>query len=445
MIVDLSAAATARDLIEGDPESLFADADNLEATGTALEGLAEAAVATDVGPWDGEAHDAYLEAIRGTRADIFKVVDAMTAAASALRQHAWALKWALRRAQTALDLYRSVPPNLDGGFPPEEHSRAYSIVDEAQEGSWSSTLATARTLNELAAQTEYRPTFWNHVGYHASELWHGVVESVDGLISLVWDTSLPRLIIDPSGWGTSASAYLSLPGRIAADPAQFGKDLIGYDTLMTSPARWAGNLVPDLIAGLASGGTAAAVTRTARATSVVARTARDVAEAAAGAGARRADELTDAATQATGAARYTADELATPTPGDGPVTFRIREDMSAEEVTQVLRYVDTANAARLDGALSETGRVGTGGELREAASDAAAAERARAAAAGTPYQGHVGHAPDTTWTGRPEAYEWHDQSPLVNTSLGGKAPQYPVGHIPTVFEAVMPDGSHVAR
>ena len=134
-------------------------------------------------------------------------------------------------------------------------------------------------------------------------------------------------------------------------------------------------------------------------------------------------------------------DLATPTPGTGPVVFRARPDTTPEELQQLQRYIDTSNAARLDGQLSPTGRVSTQGALRAEASAEAAAERARALAAGTPYQGQVGHAPDTTWTGNPVGREWHDQTQRVNASLGGQASHYPVGYIPTVFQLQMPDGS----
>lgn len=103
--------------------------------------------------------------------------------------------------------------------------------------------------------------------------------------------------------------------------------------------------------------------------------------------------------------------------GDGPVVFRGRTHWTAEENDQLRRYVEACERARHDGALSETGRVSTSGELRREANKAAMAERLRAKAEGDPYQGQVGHAPDTTWTGRPDAYEWHDQTDRVNASL----------------------------
>jgi RHS repeat-associated protein len=125
---------------------------------------------------------------------------------------------------------------------------------------------------------------------------------------------------------------------------------------------------------------------------------------------------------------------ATNTAGSGPVTFRPPPGATAEEIAQVQAYVEGCNAALCAGELSPTGRVSTSGALRADASSAAAAERARAAAAGSPYSGHVGHVPDTTWTGSATPPSWMDLTPRVNMSLGGQAVHYPIGYRPTVFE-----------
>jgi len=119
--------------------------------------------------------------------------------------------------------------------------------------------------------------------------------------------------------------------------------------------------------------------------------------------------------------------------GDGVIRFRPPPGATPEEIAQVQRYVDAAERARLEGRLSKTGRVSTDGELRLEASKAARREKLRAAEAGTPYDGHAGHAPDTTWIGKPEAYEWHDQTRKVNSSLGGQVRKYPVGFKPSEF------------
>ena len=119
--------------------------------------------------------------------------------------------------------------------------------------------------------------------------------------------------------------------------------------------------------------------------------------------------------------------------GDGPVGFRAPASATADEIAQVKAYCEGCDAALDAGELSPIGRVSTKGALRADSSRGAAAERVRAANAGTPYAGHAGHTPDTTWTGNPDPFLWMDLSPRVNQSLGGQARGYPIGYKPTGF------------
>ena len=120
----------------------------------------------------------------------------------------------------------------------------------------------------------------------------------------------------------------------------------------------------------------------------------------------------------------------------GPVEVKAPPNATIEQIEQVKSYVDGANKALLEGALSPTGRVSTKGKLRRDASRAARIEAKRAAENGTPYKGHVGHVPDTTWVGKPSPHSWLDLDPKVNMSLGGQANKYPLGYKPTEFNFV---------
>ncbi len=120
--------------------------------------------------------------------------------------------------------------------------------------------------------------------------------------------------------------------------------------------------------------------------------------------------------------------------GDGPVVFRVPQRATPAEAAQMERHVNTSNDAALAGYLNPGGRVSTTGAMRVASNKAAAAERSRAAAAGDPYRGQAGHVPDTTWINRADPYAWHDQTSLVNPSLGRQAQNYPLGYRPTKFE-----------
>ena len=110
-----------------------------------------------------------------------------------------------------------------------------------------------------------------------------------------------------------------------------------------------------------------------------------------------------------------------------------KNNATPENIAQTKAYVKGCNKALKDGALSPTGRTSTQGQLRNAASKAANAERAAASAKGNPYHGHVGHVPDTTWTGKAQPYSWLDLNPPVNMSLGAQALKYPIGYQPTKF------------
>jgi|GEM_PF-7066966 len=127
-------------------------------------------------------------------------------------------------------------------------------------------------------------------------------------------------------------------------------------------------------------------------------------------------------------------EFVGPFPRDmGPVWIKPMPGMTQVELDQINAYIKLSNDAVLAGVLSPTGRVSTKGALRFDASRQAMQERKAGLLAGTPYVGHVGHVPDTTWMGTPTPYAWLDLSPRVNMSLGGQAGGYPLGYKPTIF------------
>ncbi|WP_187344208.1 polymorphic toxin-type HINT domain-containing protein [Streptomyces sp. 3211.6] len=84
-----------------------------------------------------------------------------------------------------------------------------------------------------------------------------------------------------------------------------------------------------------------------------------------------------------------------PSAGSGVVEFSPPPNATAAEIQEVKDYVASCERARCAGHTAG-GRPSTTGTLRSQASRSAAAERKRAAAAGTPYTGVVGHGPDTT-------------------------------------------------
>jgi hypothetical protein len=121
-------------------------------------------------------------------------------------------------------------------------------------------------------------------------------------------------------------------------------------------------------------------------------------------------------------------------PDGGMVEFVMpKTNPSREQIPQIGQYVKGCNAALDDGALSPSGRISTKGELGSDARYAAKAERAAAIASGNPYEGVVGHVPDTTWTGNPQPHSWLDLDNSLNSSLGRQARDYPIGYRSSKF------------
>lgn len=121
---------------------------------------------------------------------------------------------------------------------------------------------------------------------------------------------------------------------------------------------------------------------------------------------------------------------------DGPVEIRVPDWATPEHERQFAEYVKLCNAALCRRQLNPKGRVSTAGQIRKDAERAAAKERKRAAAAGTPYKGVAGHAPDAAWIGRGQPPYWIDMAKRVNSSLSGQIGRYPVGYRPSIFVLV---------
>ncbi|WP_409471574.1 polymorphic toxin-type HINT domain-containing protein [Streptomyces sp. HC307] len=121
---------------------------------------------------------------------------------------------------------------------------------------------------------------------------------------------------------------------------------------------------------------------------------------------------------------------------NGEAEVRIPEWATDEEAQQFADYVDAANDAIARGQMSPTGRVSTAGSIRREAAREAASERRRAAAAGTPYSGVAGHAPDAMWLGHGKPPTWIDMTKRVNSSLSAQGQRCPVGCSPRRFVLV---------
>ncbi|MGP2438369.1 putative T7SS-secreted protein [Streptomyces sp. JW3] len=96
-----------RELIPGNPAKLSGDADRLDGHATTLDGIGDELGAVRVPGWRGEACDAFWEDFSGQKKKWYRGSDALSAAATALRDYAGVLEWAQGQAEQAVLLYEA--------------------------------------------------------------------------------------------------------------------------------------------------------------------------------------------------------------------------------------------------------------------------------------------------------------------------------------------------
>lgn len=442
----LAATPDPRALVPGSVESLTNDSTSLADRADELLDVVATLGRVLADGWTGEAADAAHDRIESLREDARRAAQAFAIAAAALSAHADVLAWGQREAATCVAVYRSgaycsPEQNVFDPYTPEQH-RAMDRLEDVRVVVADSARDTAAALDDATSLAPRAPGAWNEVGKQWSSLWHGAAESFTGLGKFAYEGSTIRAAIDPVGWWNSRVDLIVGLYQAVQDPKQLGKDLVDWDTWATDPARAVGHLAPDAVIAALTAGAGTVATRAGTAGVKAAEKAAETAAAAASKTATK--EAVEEAAKRTGprpTSSFTDEELGRLTPGTGPVIFKARADLTPEEIGQTTAYVRSANAARLEGELSPTGRVSTVGVLRRDADAAVEAERLRATAAGTPYKGEVGHGPDSTWTGSPVPRDWIDQTRRVNGSLGGTASRYDIGYVPTIFQVRFQDGT----
>nr|WP_203668286.1 hypothetical protein [Cellulomonas pakistanensis] len=426
--------------VQRDADDLVRQAESIESTGTSIG-------SRTVAQWEGTAADGYADRRDELARRLSAVGQVYRFAADALSSYADVLAWGQGRAAYAVELWdRGARQSLEAArqpgrvvlgdrvvgnaMPPTSASdpglavkqQAQAVLTDARSVVAAAGDATAAVLSQLS---EGLPDG----KWHASSFAGGVWSWLKGIVSMAWDFSLVRVVVDPDGAATSAVAvWDSATGAyrlITEDPIGSVDVLADGQTRRDDPARWWGQLAPDIaLTAVGGAGVAARVASGARA------------------GHRIEESMVVTERVTVGRTGYTADELMTPTPGDGPMSFQFKDTWSTDQLRNASEHLDLANAARLRGELAPDGRVSTAGELRDAADYAARQERLRAERAGDPYGDQVaGHGPDTTWTGQPEPPFWQRQDSSVNSSFGAQARGFPLGSTPTIFEGRLPDGT----
>jgi hypothetical protein len=200
----------------------------------------------DIG-WSGPAAAA-LARLLAARPELFlAVAEACRAAATALSRHAEALGPAAALRQQS----EQAPPELAA----ELGRRADALADD-------SARQAAGTLLSLAESAPPRGAGWHRVldqvDTWRSEIQLGAAESTVALLGSLGQ--LATRVANPLDRAAPAELQRAGTGLWDAvrNPVELAKSIVDWDTWRTNPARAAGHLVPDLVAAVASGGTAAA-------------------------------------------------------------------------------------------------------------------------------------------------------------------------------------------
>ncbi len=253
-----------RVITEGLPDAtgLRDDAKQLAARAEETDRIAGALRKVDLGPWSGQAAEAFADALVVVARALHKSADDALAVARALSRHADVVEW-------ARDCARDMDLEADGGR---------ARLTELQAAVAESAVRTAAALREIAQGASQLADGWDVLRMVRSQYYTGVAEGAVGIVQGLYQFSAVRFAIEPQAViddGIALAAGLAAGLR---DPVGMARAVTDYDTWRTEPIRAAGRLVPDILLSAATAGTgsaAAAAGRGIRGVGAAARAAGD--------------------------------------------------------------------------------------------------------------------------------------------------------------------------
>ncbi|GIG22505.1 hypothetical protein Cch01nite_32290 [Cellulomonas chitinilytica] len=258
-------------LVAGRPSSLRTDASLLENVATALESVSDHAAARSATPsWHGWARDEWAKRRDVLLTSPAAIAEIYRAVARAVRAHADTVEWAQAGASTSVDLWAhgvalsrtagvawvgatvSTGALTDPGSPTRE--AASRILERCRREATISGACLARVMDEFTSgMPDGR--------FHGTSFFAGVWDWLTSSAALVWKLNGVRSLVDPLGWLSGArSEWDDAAGVfriVTSDPLRAGPALADVDGLRDDPARWWGELAPDLalaaVAGVGAG------------------------------------------------------------------------------------------------------------------------------------------------------------------------------------------------
>ena len=257
----------------GDPDQAAALAGHL---GQMASGLDAAACGIGKGEvsWNGTAARAFAALFTAQPRQFAAVAEACRTVARALAGHAESLGAAHAMQRHAAALHDTDPV------------AAASLIDQAWAAATSSAEATARTVRAAADAAPERPGLLSRLLSRGTELVGevrlGAAEAVESVARIALSLNQFRFLSDFDDAKADATAMAAGTADTARHPMDLLRAVSDWDTWTSNPARATGHLLPDVVAAVASGGTAT----TLRAATIESR-GRQVIAAAAAADTRR--------------------------------------------------------------------------------------------------------------------------------------------------------------
>lgn len=314
---ELRVGATPRELIPGDVEAILGLARRLRDIAFGCMEAADQLRGLKAGDWQGEAAEAFADALDQEPDKYARAAEAFGDAAFAVERYAATLEEAQHDARRAIALFEeatarhaqaeaaaevargsaveTVPP-VEAETIETDILRARALLDDARERVRHGADIASRQLSDAAEAAPNKPGWGSRFLHGAGEFFGGVGDATWGTGKFLWSVSQVRMVTDPQGWFHDVKGIGEGLLWGVGHPVEFAKAITDWDTWKENPARAAGRLVPDIALILATAG-AGAAGRGIRATERAADAAEDL---------RAAERAADAAEDLR-AAKHAAD------------------------------------------------------------------------------------------------------------------------------------------
>ena len=217
---ELRIGALPRELIPGDSEAITQLARRLQDIAVGCEDAANQLRGLRADDWQGEAAEAYADALDQEPSKYVRAAEAFHDAALAVQRYAATLEEAQHDARRAILLFEEamaraqkatadtsgnvpVPDAVASAQPPAvdpDIARARTILNAARERVEHESDIAAGHLSDAAEAAPNKPGWGSRFLHGAGEFFGGVADATWGTGKFLWSVSQVRMVVDPEGW-----------------------------------------------------------------------------------------------------------------------------------------------------------------------------------------------------------------------------------------------------